>query len=1501
MKIQFAKLTVLVAAIASLTGSQLLAQLAIKSAGSVQKKGGPMEVTVVFTETVDPATAQDITKYSMGGVTVNKATLMTGLPALNEPGNGDDPPSGRVIDNQCVVLEVSGLGTANTTLTVNGVMNTAKTETLNNASKTFVPSGYSYVEVAQAPYSSPAPGRKAGKVIANSDQGFDIFNNGRTAWGNEDEFTFVYKEVTGDFDLQARVEFADFGSRWSRSGIIVRERLDDGTTPSEGCMSRYVTMHSNPNRSFTSNDAGEVAGTRAANNAFESNFRSTDYKDQSANCGGDGSHTAFGNDTAGSGGGTPGYPNAWVRLKRVGSVVTAYYGEDGINWSAGWERTFEPALLDKLYLGPAYCAEWGNINPLNTGAQSRYYMTQVRFSAVVTPYIKTLTGTPVGFIATIQDAQTKFVKNTLKLWLNDVEVPATSVTGPDANGLSTVVYVAPQVLPNNSNNTVKVQFKDDATPVANTITKVASFTVNYQTLPADYATTQFSGTKGMMTVNVTQLPSGVVRGPGDANTLANAETQLANGFIDPATGLPYDSQVPTDPVQLDIVNFSDSTAGVQIDAGWFNSANTFEYVDAQMPQYAYGDQYAMQFVAFAELKAGAYRMFVNSDDGFSVTAGPNGPDVVGMSLGKFDGGRGATLNGDAPPGGFDFVVAADGVYPFRLAYWEGGGDASVEWYTQDYATGERFLVNAPVAKALKTYPTGRGRAYVARMLPYPGKTGVETKPTITADVVDDLTTVDPSTIKLTLDGKALTDAAVTTSGKTHTIKWTAPTDYPFESVHTAQLVYTEKENSKTRTIDYTFTIKGFFVSDLPANSFWIEIEDFDYDTAADGGVAQSTANTMPYAGAAYQGLTARLNIDYYRTGPGPLNGTALGGYMYRAFGLNDSGWLDEAGTLPSTFVPFYTDTAGIAGQRPGGETVTVNYRTGWSGGGHWYNYTRVLPNGIYAAFLAAGHWNNTDAATAGQIDCSFDQVVSGAGTATQTLKSLGTWYGPGAGLSAADVLTPLKGPDGTLAVFKASGKTTFRLTDRAGDIDWISLSPQTGVPPKITQATPANGSVAPRSAPIKVTIEDFSSAAVLNTVKLILDTQDVTSQANPTKNADLTTMQYTPSPVWAVNSTHTYIVKFSDNSVPPKNYSLTNTFTVSALGAPGQFLIEAEDFNFGGGQTKPEASTMPYTGLAYNNLSAVHDVDYHNDDGTDSDMYRKGETPNVNIDSTGFVDRGTWSITTNYKIGWAGTPDWQNYTRTMPAGTYTAYAALSYGGDTNPHRLTGEMALVTSGAATTTQTLVSLGTFDAPGTGGWGSNALVPMQDPSGALATVNLGGTQTIRFNSGSGDMDYFILVPGATAVGPSIVTPPASQTVAAGATVTNTVVVTGTGPLTYEWRFKGNPLAGETKASLIINNVQAVNAGNYSVKVTGGTGAAVTSPDAILTVGGGETLEFTGAKLNADGTITVTWTGGGTLQVAPAVPAKESDWADVTGATSPYTFTPQAGVKTLFARLKK
>ncbi|MCL4176917.1 MAG: hypothetical protein KJ072_04120 [Verrucomicrobia bacterium] len=61
-------------------------------------------------------------------------------------------------------------------------------------------------------------------------------------------------------------------------------------------------------------------------------------------------------------------------------------------------------------------------------------------------------------------------------------------------------------------------------------------------------------------------------------------------------------------------------------------------------------------------------------------------------------------------------------------------------------------------------------------------------------------------------------------------------------------------------------------------------------------------------------------------------------------------------------------------------------------------------------------------------------------------------------------------------------------------------------------------------------------------------------------------------------------------------------------------------------------------------------------------------------------------------------------------------------------------------------------------------------------------------------------------------------------------------------------------------------------------------------------EPAEFTSIVNNVDGSITVTWTGAGVLEISQNL--TNPDWQRVEGATSPYTFTPTANL--LFKRIR-
>src|SRR5581483_3146687 len=134
------------------------------------------------------------------------------------------------------------------------------------------------------------------------------------------------------------------------------------------------------------------------------------------------------------------------------------------------------------------------------------------------------------------------------------------------------------------------------------------------------------------------------------------------------------------------------------------------------------------------------------------------------------------------------------------------------------------------------------------------------------------------------------------------------------------------------------------------------------------------------------------------------------------------------------------------------------------------------------------------------------------------------------------------------------------------------------------------------------------------------------------------------------------------------------------------------------------------------------------------------------------------------------------------------------------------------GVATTTPILE--GTPTAPGTYTF-------------SLTAFEFGATSGLQSDS----FNYTVTVDAATAatVAPTFTTQPAPQTVTAGATVTLTAAASGTPAPTYQWLKNGTAIAGATSATLTLTNVQAADAGSYSVVATNSVGNV---PSSAITV---------------------------------------------------------------------
>jgi len=80
-------------------------------------------------------------------------------------------------------------------------------------------------------------------------------------------------------------------------------------------------------------------------------------------------------------------------------------------------------------------------------------------------------------------------------------------------------------------------------------------------------------------------------------------------------------------------------------------------------------------------------------------------------------------------------------------------------------------------------------------------------------------------------------------------------------------------------------------------------------------------------------------------------------------------------------------------------------------------------------------------------------------------------------------------------------------------------------------------------------------------------------------------------------------------------------------------------------------------------------------------------------------------------------------------------------------------------------------------------------------------------------------------TVIAPPVITAqPQSLTNAAGATASFSVTATGAN-LSYQWKFNTTNIAGATGSTYSIANVQAANAGNYTVVVQNTAGSVTSS----------------------------------------------------------------------------
>jgi phosphatidylserine/phosphatidylglycerophosphate/cardiolipin synthase-like enzyme/regulation of enolase protein 1 (concanavalin A-like superfamily) len=136
---------------------------------------------------------------------------------------------------------------------------------------------------------------------------FTVNGSGADIWGTADEFRFVYRSLTGDGTIMARVDSVTNQNAWSKAGVMMRETLTPG--------SKHATM-------FVSAAKGLAFQRRTSTNGTSTS-------------------------TAGALASAP----YWVRITRTGSTFSAYQSTDTGTWTLIGSATMN--MTSTIYVGLA--------------------------------------------------------------------------------------------------------------------------------------------------------------------------------------------------------------------------------------------------------------------------------------------------------------------------------------------------------------------------------------------------------------------------------------------------------------------------------------------------------------------------------------------------------------------------------------------------------------------------------------------------------------------------------------------------------------------------------------------------------------------------------------------------------------------------------------------------------------------------------------------------------------------------------------------------------------------------------------------------------------------------------------------------------------------------------------------------------------------------------------------------------------------------------------------
>jgi hypothetical protein len=436
-----------------------------------------------------------------------------------------------------------------------------------------------------------------------------------------------------------------------------------------------------------------------------------------------------------------------------------------------------------------------------------------KYGGLNNPVVADLTGAASFLQIRITDgADTKLDPASVQLL---VDGTAATTTLSKVGDVTTILNTRSPLLASASAHTWVFTAKDDA---GNFLTRSGSITVPaYTAINAAYSLASADTTKPGFRVKVHQMD--VNKNPG-TSSVPNAERQIADGYIDPATGQPYANQADLSLatggffIEADTINYNEAAPA----AGGAFSVNSIPPLeDKPVPGIPGGggtDRYVQSIETILQLKAGYYRFAVNSDDGFRLSFGRGPGDVIGTQLATA-GDRGFTETAT------DVSIPADGFYPVRVMWWETGGGSGAEFYSIDIATGVRTLINdSTSSSAIKAYRESTvSRPYVSRVIPSVNNGFASADQDLVVDITDGAIPVIASSIVLTLNSTAVA-VTPTKAGNVTTLRRVGSVANLLPSgANNVSVIYgfTEGGSTVTVTNSYAYTVPPYQAVIPPAN------------------------------------------------------------------------------------------------------------------------------------------------------------------------------------------------------------------------------------------------------------------------------------------------------------------------------------------------------------------------------------------------------------------------------------------------------------------------------------------------------------------------------------------------------------------------------------------------------------------------------------------------------------------------------------------------------------